>query len=62
MVACSSLLYATYIVISKDLFERYGALNVITWIFVVGSIVTIPAGIYSFGVGSAYTRWDRPCG
>jgi uncharacterized membrane protein len=30
LVATSSLLYAIYIVISKDLFERYGALNVIT--------------------------------
>jgi drug/metabolite transporter (DMT)-like permease len=48
LVATSSLLYATYLVISKDIFERYGALNVITWIFVVGSIVTIPAGAYSF--------------
>jgi len=47
LVVLSSLLYAIYIVISKDLFERYGALNVITWIFVVGSIVTIPAGAYS---------------
>ena len=43
----NSLLYAVYIVISKDLFERYGALNVITWIFLVGSLVTIPVGIYS---------------
>jgi drug/metabolite transporter (DMT)-like permease len=33
LVATSSLLYAIYIVISKNLFERYGALNVITWIF-----------------------------
>ena len=37
----------TYIVISKSLFERYGALNVITWIFLVGSVVTVPLGIYS---------------
>ena len=43
----NSLLYAIYIVISKDLFERYGALNVITWIFLIGSVVTIPVGIYS---------------
>ena len=48
LIVCNSLLYAAYIVISKDLFERYGALNVITWIFVLGSIVTIPVGIYSF--------------
>jgi drug/metabolite transporter (DMT)-like permease len=43
----NSLLYATYIVISKTLLERYGALNVITWIFLVGSVVTVPVGIYS---------------
>lgn len=48
LIVCNSLLYASYIVISKDLFERYGALNVITWIFLVGSVVTIPLGIYSF--------------
>jgi drug/metabolite transporter (DMT)-like permease len=47
LVVTSSLLYATYIVISKDIFQRYGALNVITWIFVVGSLMSIPLGIYS---------------
>jgi drug/metabolite transporter (DMT)-like permease len=34
-------------VISKSLIERYGALNVVTWIFLVGSLITIPVGIYS---------------
>ena len=48
LIVTNSLLYAVYIVLSKDLFERYGALNVITWIFLVGSVVTIPVGIYSF--------------
>lgn len=47
LIVSNSLLYAAYIVISKDLFERYGALNVITWIFLVGSVITIPLGIYS---------------
>ena len=47
LIVSNSLLYAIYIVISKKLFERYGALNVITWIFLVGSVVTIPVGIYS---------------
>jgi len=47
LVALSSLLYATYIVISKDIFERYGALNVITWIFIVGALITIPFAAYS---------------
>jgi drug/metabolite transporter (DMT)-like permease len=47
LILGNSFLYAVYIVISKDLFERYGALNVITWIFLVGSVVTIPVGIYA---------------
>jgi drug/metabolite transporter (DMT)-like permease len=47
LLVSNSLLYGIYIVISKTLFERYGALNVITWIFLVGSVVTIPVGIYS---------------
>ncbi len=47
LILINSFLYAIYIVISKTLFERYGALNVITWIFLVGSLVTIPVGIYS---------------
>lgn len=47
LIVSNSLLYAIYIVISKTLLERYGALNVITWIFLVGSVVTVPVGIYS---------------
>lgn len=47
LILINSFLYAIFIVISKSLYERYGALNVITWIFVVGSLVTIPVGIYS---------------
>ena len=47
LILSNSLLYATYIVISKTLFQRYGALNVITWIFLVGSVVTIPVGVYA---------------
>jgi len=49
LIVFSSLLYGTYIVISKDLFERYGALNVITWMFMVGAVVSIPVGAYSLG-------------
>ncbi len=47
LIVSNSLLYAAYIVISKDLFERYGALNVITWLFLLGSVVTVPVGVYS---------------
>ena len=48
LMISSSFLYGTYIVISKDLLERYGALNVITWIFLVASILIAPIGVYSF--------------
>jgi drug/metabolite transporter (DMT)-like permease len=47
LIISNSLMYAVYIVMSKDLFERYGALNVITWIFLIGSVITVPVGIYS---------------
>jgi drug/metabolite transporter (DMT)-like permease len=47
LILTNSFLYALYLVISKTLVERYGALNVVTWIFLVGSLITIPVGIYS---------------
>jgi len=47
LIVCNSLIYAVYIVISKRLFERYGALNVITWIFLVSAVMILPLGIYS---------------
>jgi drug/metabolite transporter (DMT)-like permease len=47
LILINSFLYALYIVISKKLVERYGALNVVTWIFLIGSVITIPVGIYS---------------
>ena len=47
LLISNGLAYAIYIVISKDLFERYGALNVITWLFLIGSVITVPLGIYS---------------
>ena len=47
LILTNSFLYALYLVISKNLIDRYGALNVVTWIFLVGSLITIPVGIYS---------------
>lgn len=47
LLVSNSLLYAGYIVLSKDLLERYGALNVITWMFLVAAVVAVPVGIYS---------------
>ena len=49
LLLTNALLYAFYIVISKRLLERYGALNVITWIFLVSAVMIAPLGFYSFG-------------
>jgi len=43
LIVTNSLCYGTYIAISKDLMTRYSALTVISWIFIVGSIATVPA-------------------
>ncbi len=54
LIVTNSLGYSCYMVLSKDLFKRYGALNVITWVFVISSFVTIPIGLFSmFGSGGA---------
>jgi len=47
LIVSNSLCYGTYIAISKDLMTRYSALTVITWIFIVGSIATMPVGVMS---------------
>ena len=47
LIISNSLFYGTYIAISKRLVERYNALTVITWIFIIGSIPTLPIGVMS---------------
>ena len=47
LIVANSFCYGAYIAVSKDLVRRYSALNVITWIFLVASIATIPVGIFS---------------
>ena len=47
LIVTNSLCYGTYIAISKDLMTRYSALTVITWIFIVGTIATVPVGAVS---------------
>ncbi|HLA12225.1 MAG TPA: DMT family transporter [Pyrinomonadaceae bacterium] len=48
LIAINCLAYGAYIAASKSLFKRYGALQVITWLFLIGSVFTILPGIYSF--------------
>ncbi|MDQ1613146.1 MAG: hypothetical protein QOG00_3077 [Pyrinomonadaceae bacterium] len=42
----NSMAYGAYLAISQDMIKRYGALTVITWIFVFGSLATLPIGGY----------------
>ena len=47
LIVSNSLCYGAYIAVSKDLAKRYNVLTVITWIFVVGCVFTIPAAANS---------------
>lgn len=47
LIVANSICYGAYIAISKDMLKRYGALTVITWIFIFGSLMTMPVGIWS---------------
>ncbi|MDQ1560379.1 MAG: hypothetical protein QOD32_3439 [Pyrinomonadaceae bacterium] len=42
----NSMAYGAYLAISQDMIKRYGALTVITWIFIFGSLATLPIGGY----------------
>jgi drug/metabolite transporter (DMT)-like permease len=47
LIVANSLCYGAYIAISKDLVKRYNSLTVITWCFLVGSVITVPAAAIS---------------
>lgn len=47
LIVSNSLCYGAYIAVSKNLVKRYNSLTVITWIFVVGCVITIPAAAIS---------------
>jgi drug/metabolite transporter (DMT)-like permease len=42
----NTLAYGAYIAISQDVIKRYGALTVITWLFLFGSLAALPFGAY----------------
>jgi drug/metabolite transporter (DMT)-like permease len=50
LIVANSLSYGAYIAISRDLLKRYGALTVITWIFILGCVATIPLGAFTLTV------------
>ena len=47
LIVANSLCYGAYIAVSKDLVRKYNSLTVITWIFIIGSVATIPPGLIS---------------
>jgi drug/metabolite transporter (DMT)-like permease len=42
LLVFTAFCYGAYIAVSRDLFRRYGALNMITWIFLIGGLITLP--------------------
>jgi drug/metabolite transporter (DMT)-like permease len=50
LLIASSFSYGAYIAVSRDLFRRYGALKVITWIFQIAALMTLPIAAYVWGV------------
>jgi drug/metabolite transporter (DMT)-like permease len=38
--------YGAYIALSQDVIRRYGALHVITWVFIFACVVTLPLGMF----------------
>jgi drug/metabolite transporter (DMT)-like permease len=46
LIIANSLCYGAYIAVSRDLVKRYGALDVITWLFVIGAVLTLPITAY----------------
>lgn len=48
IIIISSFSYGAYISVSRNLFREYGALNVITWIFLLGTFVTLPFAAYAW--------------
>jgi drug/metabolite transporter (DMT)-like permease len=48
LLVASSFSYGAYIAVSRNLFRRYGALNVITWIFQIAALLAIPIAVHSW--------------
>jgi drug/metabolite transporter (DMT)-like permease len=50
LIVVTSFCYGAYIAVSRDLVRKYGALNLITWIFVIGSVMTLPFAGYAWSL------------
>jgi drug/metabolite transporter (DMT)-like permease len=50
LIVFSSFCYGAYIAVSRGLVREYGALNVITWIFMFGAVMTLPIAGYAWSL------------
>ncbi len=48
LIMSSSLSYGAYIAVSRNLVKQYGALNVITWLFMIATVVTLPLSMFAW--------------
>lgn len=47
LIILNSLSYGIYVVVSKDVITRNGALKSIAWVFIFASVICVPLGFYS---------------
>ena len=45
LVATNAFFYSCYLVLSKDLLRRYGPITVVTYVFLLGSLLVAPVGV-----------------
>ncbi|HWS54641.1 MAG TPA: DMT family transporter [Pyrinomonadaceae bacterium] len=46
LLVLNALAYGAYLALTQDAFRRYGALTAMTWVFIIGCVVTVPVGGY----------------
>jgi drug/metabolite transporter (DMT)-like permease len=46
LLVSNTFVYAAYIAISQESFKKFGALTVLGWVFLFGSLITVPLGVY----------------
>ena len=47
LLVSNAFFYGLYLAISQDAIRRHGAMTVLTWMFVMANVVTLPVGLYS---------------
>lgn len=58
LLVANCIFYGAYIALSQDVIRRYGALHVITWVFIFACFVTVPLGAYNLAaVPLAHIGW-----